>query len=130
MKKSPKLLIADYLPRLTRVKAGRLPSPGFTLTEVLLATIISSFFLIIVGNIFTQIIKDTQRIITLTNLQKTSDQILLNITQEGRWAKEITTTTFPSTELIFKSTIPESDPPETQIITYQKSGSTLKKLTT
>ena len=125
MKKNNRLLITDYLPRLTRVKAGRLPSPGFTLTEVLLAAIISSFFLIIVANIFTRIIQDTQRIITLTNLQKTSDQILLNITQEGRWAKEINTVSFPSNEITFKNTILSQD----QLITYQQTGNNLIKIT-
>ncbi len=106
MKNRNRLPITDNLPRLSRtrlglareVKAGRLPHLGFTLVEIIVATAISAFFLIMVASIFTRIIQDSQRVLALTNLQKTADQTLLNLTQEARWAKNVSAISSDSLE--------------------------------
>ena len=64
--------------------------PGFTLIETMIAALIGASFMISVGMIFTRLIRTQSHIISNTNLQKTTDQVLLNLTQEARWAESIT----------------------------------------
>jgi prepilin-type N-terminal cleavage/methylation domain-containing protein len=92
--------------------------PGFTLVEILVASIISAFILITVGYVLTRFIQDSQRVVTITNLQKTADQTLLNLSQEMRWAKTIQASTSDE-QIEFTNDIQE--------IKYYKDGTNLKK---
>ena len=62
---------------------------GFTLIEVIVATVIGSYLMLMVGLTFAQLIKVRQRIISTTNIQKSVDQALLNMTQEAWWTEKI-----------------------------------------
>ena len=67
----------------------RSPYAGFTLIEIMMAFVISSVFLLSIGFTFSNLVGTRQRILSATNVQKTSDQMLLNLTQEARWAKVV-----------------------------------------
>lgn len=90
---------------------------GFTLVETMLAFIISSMFLLILGYAFTRLITVRQRILTSTNLQKTGDQTLLQFTQEARWAQ--------TTEILSSNSIRLSH--DLECITYTLNSNQLEK---
>ena len=94
------------------------PRRGLTLLELLVSISITSLLFVLIAGTLTNLIIARQKINRNLTVQKLVDQTLLVLTQEARWAIQISST---SSSLSFTT--------ETQNISYALNGTNLVKTT-